>query len=112
MTMTHILRIGAVAAVAVSCWTGTAFAADDEKQSRSERVLSGVVTGLLGGPQQNPDAAYTAQERERLASLLAGGEYATSRQGEPIDTVVLGIPLTRAEHVYSAKPIPPSRTSR
>ena len=110
--MTRMRCIGAAVIVAAVLWTGTAFAADNDKQSTGERVLSGVVTGLLGGPQQNPDAAYTAQERDRLASFLASGEYATSRQGEPIDTVVLGIPLTQAEHVYSAKPIPPSRTGR
>ena len=105
-------RIVMVVVAASLWWTGIAQAADNDKQSTGERVLSGVVTGLLGGPQQNPDAAYTAQERERLASLLASGEYATSRQCEPIDTVVLGIPLTQAEHVYSAKPVPPSRTGR
>jgi hypothetical protein len=67
---------------------------------------------LLGSPQPASDAAYTAQERERLAGLLASGEYATSRQGEPIDLVVLGIPLTRNDHVYTAKPVQPSRSSR
>ena len=35
----------------------------------------------------------------------------TSRQGEPIDLMVLGVPLTHREHVYTAKPIPPSQTS-
>jgi len=44
-------------------------------------------------------------------SLLQRGEYVTSRQGEPIDLMVYGIPLTRVEHVYTAKPIPPSQTS-
>lgn len=81
----------------------------EEKQKTSERVIGGVISGLLGGPQQPPDAAYTAQEQERLASLLQSGEYATSRQGESVDVIVLGIPLTRIEHVYTAKPIPPSR---
>jgi hypothetical protein len=110
--MVQIRGIVVAVAAAALLWTAAALAADDDKQSTGERVLSGVVTGLLGGPQQAPDAAYAAQERERLASLLASGEYATSRQGEPIDTVVLGIPLTRAEHVYSARPVPPSRTGR
>ena len=35
----------------------------------------------------------------------------TSRQGEPIDLMVLGIPLTHRQHVYTATPIPPSQTS-
>lgn len=83
----------------------------EEKPKTSERVIGGVISGLLGGPQQPPDAAYTVQEQERLASLLQGGEYATSRQGESVDVMVLGIPLTRIEHVYTAKPIPPSRAS-
>ena len=82
-----------------------------EEQRRSDRVLQGVVTGLLGGPQQPAEAAYVAQERERLASFLQSGEYATSRQGETVDMMVLGIPLTRSEHVYTAKPIPPSQTT-
>lgn len=82
----------------------------EEKTKTSDRIMGGVISGLLGGPQQPSDAAYAAQERERLASLLQSGDYVTSRQGEPIDTVVLGIPLTRVEHVYTAKPIPPSDT--
>ena len=82
-----------------------------EDQKRSDRVINGVITGLLGGPQQAPDAAFTAQERDRLVSMLQSGEYATSRQGEAVDMMVFGIPLTRVEHVYTAKPIPPSQTS-
>ena len=31
------------------------------------------------------------------------------RQGEPVDVVAAGIPLTRTEHVYTAKPVPPSQ---
>ena len=81
------------------------------EERKSERVLSGVITGLLGGPQSSPDAAYTAQERDRLASLLQSGEYVTSRQGEPVDLMVYGVPLTRTEHVYTARPIPTSQTS-
>ena len=82
----------------------------EEKRRASERVLEGVVSGLLGTPQQSTDAVYTAQERDRLISLLQSGDYATSRQGETIDMMVYGIPLTRIEHVYTAKPIPPSQT--
>jgi len=44
-------------------------------------------------------------------SLLQSGEDMTSRQGELIDLMVYGIPRTRVEHVYTAKPIPPSQTS-
>ena len=105
------MRIGLVIAVLAVLWAPGAQAADDE-QSRGDRVLGGVIQGLLGAPQPAPDAAYAAQERERLAGLLLGGEYGTSRQGEPIDIVVLGIPLTRTDHVYTAKPIQPSRASR
>jgi hypothetical protein len=83
----------------------------EDRNERGDRVLEGVLGGLLGGPQQPQDAAYLAKERERLASLLQSGQYATSRQGEPIDTVILGVPLTRTEHVYTAKPVPPSQTS-
>jgi|GEM_PF-2741570 len=77
----------------------------------SDKVIGGVLSGLLGAPQAPPDQVYSAQERERLASMLQSGQYVTSRQGEPIDMMVYGIPLTRAEHVYTAKPITPSQTS-
>lgn len=100
-------RMGYLAIGVVLCGLSIpAVCADDE----TKRVVGGVLTGLLGGTPQSPDAAYTAQERDRLVSLLRGGEYVTSRQGEPIDLVAYGIPLTRAEHVYTAKPIPPSQT--
>ena len=99
-----------VAVAAVMMWAAPVRAEDS--QERGDRVLGGVIQGLLGSPQPASDAAYAAQERERLTGFLLGGEYATSRQGEPIDLVVLGIPLTRMDHVYSAKPIQPSRTSR
>lgn len=84
----------------------------DEEPGTGERVLTGVISGLLGVPQQPPDEAYAAQERERLASLLQSGEYATSRQSEPIDLMVYGIPLTHVSHVYTAKPIAPSQRLR
>ena len=85
--------------------------AEDENDSTGERVLSGVLSGLLGQPPQSPDAVYTTQERERLVSLLQSGDYATSRQGEPVDLMVFGVPLTRLEHVYTARLIPPNQTS-
>ncbi|MBI4342337.1 MAG: hypothetical protein HY599_03100 [Candidatus Omnitrophica bacterium] len=78
--------------------------ADDE----TKRVVGGVISGLLGQPQQ---PSYTAQERDRLISLLQSGDYVTSRQGEPVDLMVYGVPLTQAGHVYTAKPIRPSATS-
>ena len=81
-----------------------------EEQRKSERIIGSVVTGLLGGAPQSPEATFTAQERDRLVSLLQSGEYVTSRQGETVDMMVYGIPLTRVEHVYTAKPIPPSQT--
>lgn len=109
--MTRIQRMAMAAAAAALLGAGVGLAADDEQPGTRERVLGGVISGLLGAPQQNPDAAYAAQERERLAAFLSSGDYATSRQGEPIDMVVLGIPLTRSEHVYSARPIPPTKTS-
>ena len=109
--MTRMRHVAGAVAAAALLAAGAALAADDQKQGTGERVLGGVISGLLGSPQQSPDAAYAAQERERLAAFLSSGDYATSRQGEPIDTVALGIPLTRSEHVYSAKPIPPAKTN-
>lgn len=97
----------ALGLVAVSVYAPRAHADDEDKQ-KTKQILGGVVSGLLGGSPQSPDAAYTAKERERLASLLQSGEYATSRQGEPIDTVVYGIPLTRSNRVYTATPIMPT----
>ena len=35
----------------------------------------------------------------------------TSRQGEPVDLIVYGVPLTQKDHVYSARPVPPSKTT-
>ena len=102
--------VGVLSAVLVSLSISVAMAED--RRETGEKVLGGVISGLMGGPQQPPDAAYTTQERERLASLLQSGEYVTSRQGESVDLMVLGIPLTRVEHVYTAKPIPPSASSR
>ncbi len=83
----------------------------EDKSSTTERVMGGVISGLLGQPAQPADAAYAAKERERLVSLLQSGSYVTSRQGEPMDTVILGVPLTRTEHVYTAKPAQPSPAS-
>ena len=96
--------------VTVLVMSQTSVAQAEDERRTGERVIGGVISGLLGGPQPMPDAAYAAQERERLASMLQGGEYVTSRQGEPVDLVVAGVPLTRTDHVYTAKPIPPSHT--
>lgn len=100
--------MGMTAAVIMSVHVPGARA--EEKAKTSDRIVGGVISGLLGGSQPAPDVAYAAQERERLASLLQSGDYVTSRQGEPIELVVLGVPLTRADHVYTAKPIPPSQS--
>ena len=81
----------------------------EEKRRAGDDILSNVISGVLGQPQQ---ATYTAQERDRLVSLLQSGEYVTSRQGESIDMMVYGVPLTHRDHVYTAKPIPPSQTYR
>lgn len=83
--------------------------AEEQKRSTKDQLIGGVVSGLLGQPQPSPDAAYLAQERDRLVSMLQSGGYATTRQGEPVDVVAAGIPLTRTEHVYTAKPVPPSQ---
>ena len=82
--------------------------ADDD----DDRAVRGVLSGLLGVPQQQPDAAYLAKERERLVSLLQSGKYVTSRQGEMVDLSVLGVPLTKVENVYTARPIPPSQSAQ
>ena len=87
------------------CWpAGSAQAGKEEKEA-----LQGVVSSLLGVPQVQ-SGSYTAQEQERLVTMLQSGEYVTSRQGEPVDAMVYGLPLTHADHVYSARPIRPSQT--
>jgi len=101
------MRTVYLAVIGLVLWGGFVRAAAAEER-RSDRIMEGVVSGLLGTPQSTPDAAYAAKERERLASFLQSGQYVTSRQGEPIDLMVLGIPLTRTEHVYRATPIAPS----
>ena len=84
----------------------------EEKRRTQDQIIGGVISGILGQPQESPSAQYTAQERDRLVSLLQGGDYVTSRQGESIDLVALGVPLTHKDHVYTARPIPPSQTYR
>ena len=49
----------------------------EDRRERGDKVLTGVLSGLLGESPQPADAAYAAQERERLVSLLQGGGYAT-----------------------------------
>ena len=95
------MRWGVLAVLISLSVTSLARAGHDE-----DRILGSVVSGLLGQPQ---DAQYVAQEQQRLFSFLQSGDYVTSRQGEPIDVMVLGIPLTHREHVYTARPIPPSQ---
>ena len=95
------LVIGGMLAVA---GVATVASASDE----SDRMVTGVLGGLLGVPTQSPDATYTAQQRDRLVEMIQSGEYATSRQGEPVDMMLYGVPLTHVSHVYSAKPIPPA----
>ena len=85
--------------------SATAVYADDE----TKRVVGGVISGLLGQPAEQP--SYTAQERDRLISLIQSGDYVTSRQGEAVDLMVYGVPLTHKDHVYTAKPIRPSATT-
>ena len=87
------------------------FAAPAVAAEKDKEIVGGIISGLLGGQQATPAQTYSAQERDRLVAALAGGEYVTSRQGEPVDMVVYGIPLTHKDHVYSARPIPPSRTT-
>ena len=102
---------GLIVAAVVVLAAGAASAGAEEKRNTGEQVLGGVISGLLGQPPASPDAAYSAQERDRLVSLLADGEYATSRQGEVVDAFVAGVPLTHRDHVYSAKPVSPSQTT-
>jgi len=94
----------AIVLIGMACGV-TAAQADED----SDKLLGDVLSGLLGQPQ---GAAYTQQEKDRLVSLLQGGDYVTSRQGEPVDLIVFGVPLTRTDHVYTANPVPPSQTYR
>lgn len=96
-----------IGVLAIGVATGRAQA--EEKRRVGDQVLEGVLTGVLGAPPST--TTYTTQERDRLVSMLQSGEYVTSRQGEPIDTVAYGVPLTNTAHVYTAKPIPPSRVN-
>ena len=105
------MRWWVVGVCGVACAVPMTIVRAEDKPRTGERVVNGVISGLLGTSQPAPDAAYAAQERERLVNVLQHGEYATSRQSEPIDLMILGVPLTRTEHVYSAKPIPPSAVS-
>ena len=79
------------------------------RSEQTDQVIGGVLNGLLGTSAQAPDQVYTAQQRDRLVSMLQGGEYVTSRQSEPIDAMVYGVPLTHVSHVYSARSIPPTQ---
>ena len=74
------------------------------------RLIGNLLTGLTG-TQQSSDATSSVQAREQLVLMLSSGEYVTSRQGEPVDTVVAGVPLTHRDHVYVARPIQSAPTS-
>ena len=98
---------GVIVFVVAGCAMSSLAMAEDRKE-----IFGTVVNGLLGGPTAAPDAAYLTQERERLVAMLQSGEYATSRQSEAVDMMVLGVPLTHTAHVYTAQPIPPSQNAR
>jgi len=83
----------------------------EEPRDADDQLIGGIISGLLGQPQTT-QPRYTAQERDRLVSLLQSGEYVTSRQGESVDRMVYGVPLTHRDHVYTAKPIAPSQLYR
>ena len=103
---TGLMRL-AVGLGVLSCCAPAALA----KYKETDQVVGGIISGLLGQPQPSPEQVYSAQERDRLVSTLQSGEYVTSRQGETVEAMVYGIPLTRAEHVYVARPIQPSQAS-
>ncbi len=85
--------------------------AEDSSRSDVINVLTGVLTGQPA-QQQQPDYqdVYLQEQQAQLASMLQSGQYVTTRQGEPVDLMILGVPLTQSEHVYRALPVPPSRT--
>ena len=41
-----------------------------EDKERTQQVLGGVISGLLGGSSQSPDAAYTAKEQGKQEVFL------------------------------------------
>mgnify|MGYP001612336732 CR=1 FL=1 len=59
--MVQLWRMAVAVAVVGLPGAGAVLAADDEKQGTGERVLGGVISGMLGTPQQSSDAAYTAR---------------------------------------------------
>jgi len=103
------LAVGFIAVLMAMCaWSG---AHAEDQRNTEDQLIGGIISGLLGQPQSSKPT-YTAQERDRLVSLLQSGDYVTSRQGEMVDMMVYGIPLTHRDHVYSATPIPPSQLYR
>ena len=99
------MRMWLLASLIVVGLARPASAGEDEN-----RLIGNLLTGLTGA-QQSSDATSNAQAREQLVSLLSSGDYVTSRQGEPVDTVVAGVPLTQKDHVYVARPIQSAPTS-
>ena len=94
-----------MACAMVAVMLGAGLVPTAEADDDSDRMVSGVLSGLLGVPQAD---AYSAKERDRLIAFLQSGQYVTSRQGEPVDLMVYGVPLTRADHVYTARPVQPA----
>lgn len=98
--MRWMMGAGVAMVVVVGLSPSTARAGDETKKE-----VLGVISGLLGGPAPvQGHAGSVAQQQEALAWLLQTGQYVTARQGEPVDMTVLGIPLTRADHVYRTAP--------
>ena len=99
------MRTWLLAGILVAGLARPAYAGEDEN-----RLIGNLLTGLTG-TQQTSDAASSAAARHQLAQTLIGGEYVTSRQGEPIDMIVAGVALTHKDHVYVAKPVSPALSS-
>ena len=102
----HALVHGALAAAIVAGLARPACAGEDEN-----RLIGNLLTGLTNAQPASGGSAPTTKEREQLALMLSSGEYVTSRQGEPIDAIVAGVPLTQKDHVYIARPVPPAPTN-
>ena len=76
-----------------------------------ERLIGNLLTGLTGTQPASGATTSSAATRDQLVVMLSSGEYVTSRQGEPVDAMVAGVPLTHKDHVYVARPIAPAPTS-
>ena len=76
-----------------------------------ERLIGNLLSGLTGTQPASGATTSNAAARDQLVVMLSSGEYVTSRQGEPVDAMVAGVPLTHKDHVYVARPIAPAPTS-